>query len=218
MSSEHNVSYLWEYIYMLGLTIMICLLPFLSFRLPNWLVLIIILAVAACIIIVWKRNLSKKLLLYNNILIVIAPLCLSYLLDIFLLKSVDSLVGVILAVAVMDVFSFTKSGKNTLNAKLMGNMNALARLSVCLPVPKKPGLQPIIGIGDLNYYSIIIMFFLISDGITAGFIASLTIFSGQLINIASILMIRKKPWYKGFPATLFPSILIFIAVLLRLIH
>jgi hypothetical protein len=176
-----------------------------------------VLFVTLGLIIVWKKALSKKLLYFNNLLLLLFPACLAYFAVSYVIHSTDIIIGLVAGVAVMDVYSFTKRGKNTLNAKACGNMNTLARLSVCLPVPKKPGLQPIIGVGDLTYYSLIMMYFVKSDGMKAGAITFLIILLGQLINILSIIYVKKKQLFNGFPATLFPGLFIFIAVVLNII-
>jgi len=217
MKENQKSNYLWEYLYIIGLTIIIGILPFLFFRLPFQLVLVILVITIFGVFTVWKKPLSKKLLYINNLLLLCAPLCLTYIITFIFIHTTDSFIGMIVGVAIMDVFSFTRSGRNTLNAKLFSNTNSLARLSVCLPVPKKPGLQPVIGVGDLTYYSLITMFSLKVDGITGGLIAVLILFIGQLVNIIFIAIMKKKQCTKGFPATLFPGLFIIIAIIFNIL-
>lgn len=216
MSEPQKKTLIWEYIYMLLITAIIGLLPFLYYKLPSVIMLIFVIFVVAGLIIVWKSKLSKKLLYFNNLLLFIFPACLAYFANCYIIHSMDTIIGVVVGVAVMDVVSFTKRGRNTLNAKASANMNTLARLSVCLPVPKKPGLQPIIGVGDLTYYSVIMIYFINSDGVQAGLIAFSVIFLGQLVNILAIMYVKKKQLFDGFPATLFPGLFIFIGAILHI--
>lgn len=217
MNGEQEKNYVWEYFYMLCLTFMPCLLPFLCYRLPYQFMAVIVIITIIGFFIVWKRKLSKKLLYFNNILLLLVSVCIAYFIIYFFVTTTDRMIGIILGVAAWDVYSFTKSGRNTLNAKLIGNTNSLARLSICLPVPKKPGLQPILGVGDLNYYSLITMFTIKSTGITGGLIALFVLFTGQLANILSISVLRERHWLKGFPATLFPGLLYILATILHIL-
>jgi hypothetical protein len=197
---------------MIILTIVIGVLPFFFVQLSYQLVLAVFAITLFGVLVVWKKPLSKKLLYINNLLLIFASLCITHILIFVFALSTDSLIGVLAGVAIMDFISFTRAGRITLNAKLVGNMNLLARFSIVLPVPKKPGLQPIIGVGDLTYYSLITMFFLKTDGITAGLISALIIFVGQCVNIIFIAIMKKRQWAKGFPATMFPGLFILIAI------
>jgi hypothetical protein len=217
MNEKQKNNFLWEYLYIIGLTIIIGILALLFFRIPTQFVLVILSITIFGEFIVWKKPLSKKLLYINDLLLLCAPLCISFIITFIFIHTTDSFVGIVAGVAIIDVFSFTRSGRNTLNAKLSSNINTLARLSVCLPVPKKPGLQPVIGVGDLNYYSLITMFSLKTGGLTAGLIAVFIIITGQIVNIIFIAIMKKKLWMKGFPATLFPGLFIILAVILNIL-
>lgn len=202
---------------MLSLTMVIGILPFLFIRLSFQFVLVLLVITLIGVLVVWKKPLSKKLLYINNILLLCAPLCISYVLSISFIHDMDTFIGMVAAVVIMDVFSFMKLGKNTLNAKLSGNINSLARLSICLPVPKKSGLQPIIGVGDLNYYSFIVIFSLKTGGPSTGLSAFFILLMGQIVNLICIAIMKKRQWKKGFPATLFPGIFIVIAMISHII-
>jgi len=217
MNKNNKPNYLWEYLYIISLTIIIGFLTFLFFQFHFQLVIILFAITIIGVLFVWKRPLSKKLLSINNILLLCAPLCITYIITSTFIQSTESFLGVIIGVAAADVFSFTRSGRNTLNAKVISNTNSLARLSICLPVPKKPGLQPILGVGDLTYYSLIAMFSLKTGGTKAGLIAVLILFAGQILNIVFIAIMKKRQWTKGFPATLFPGMFMIIALLMNLL-
>lgn len=196
----------WEYGYMLGMTALSCILAFLINKMSLSVIFILFLVNLAGVIVLWLKPLSKKLLYLLNVLNCLASVSFAYLLVTAFIKSVESFFTVVIIIVVMDVFSFTKAGKKTPNAKLINKSNTLAHLSICLPVPGKPGLQPIIGIGDLYFYGIISVFSLHHFGISVFGNILLLIFAGQLINILLISIIKDKIWYKGFPATLFPGI------------
>jgi hypothetical protein len=163
----------------------------------------------------WTKKLSKKTLYFLDILNLLETNLIGYLIIFFVSTSADTMIGILCGVIIADVFSFTKSGKNTPNAKVIGNVNTLARLSICLPVPKKQGLSPIIGVGDLIYYSMIITHSIKYQGISVGYISFLLILAGQLVNILFISIIIRKNWYKGFPATLFPGVFFIAAALIN---
>jgi hypothetical protein len=167
------------------------------------------------IILLWTKKLSKKTLYFLDILNLLEANLVGYLIIYIVISSSDTMIGILCGVIVADVFSFTKSGKNTLNAKLVGNINTLAKLSICLPVPKKQGLSPIVGVGDLIFYSMIIMHSIKYQGISVGYISFLLILAGQTANILFISIIIRKNWYKGFPATLFPGVFFIAAALIN---
>lgn len=206
MSKNSTKKLTWEYGYMLGMTAISGILAFLMNKMSLPVILILFLVDLAGIIVLWLKPLSRKLLYILNVLNCLASVSFAYLLITAFIKSVDSFVAFIIILVVMDVFSFTKAGKKTPNAKLISNNNALPRLSICLPVPDKPGLQPIIGVGDLYFYGTISVFSIHHFGMSVFGYIVLLILAGQLINILLISYIKEKVWYKGFPATLFPGI------------
>lgn len=206
MSKNSTKKLTWEYGYMLGMTAISGILAFLMNKMSLPVILILFLVDLAGIIVLWLKPLSRKLLYILNVLNCLASVSFAYLLITAFIKSVDSFVAFIIILVVMDVFSFTKAGKKTPNAKLISNNNALPRLSICLPVPGKPGLWPIIGVGDLYFYGTISVFSIQHFGMSVFGYILLLILAGQLINILLISNIKEKVWYKGFPATLFPGI------------
>lgn len=217
MENEQHNNYSLAYILISIVTFVAIALSFAIYRLPALPMLISILIVMAGICFVWSRKLSKKNLYVNNVLILLVANMLAYFFTDYLIISKDRLFGFVIGVAVVDVFSFTKRGKHTLNAKLAGNVSTLARLSICLPIPGKPGLQQIIGVGDLVYYSTITMFFLKAPEASNGLIVAILILVGQFVNIISTMVLKKlqKEQYRGFPATLFPGVIVFIASIIQ---
>ncbi len=211
MRQKSDPVFTWMYFYMIGLTVLICFLNLICYPIPELFLLFLLFISLTGMILIWRRTLTRRLLLFNNLLLLLFPLCLSHLLLSHFITSVDAVMQVVSAIAVMDVISFTRAGRHTLNAKLVANRSALSRLSICLPVPKRPGLQPIIGVGDMFYYSFITTYFVGSasdmDALTAIFLLC----AGQLTNIICILHMRKRAGYKGFPATIFPGVFILIA-------
>lgn len=206
MSKNSTKKLTWEYGYMLGMTAISGILAFLMNKMSLPVILILFVVDLAGIIVLWLKPLSRKLLYILNVLNCLASVSFADLLITAFIKSVDSFVAFIIILVVMDVFSFTKAGKKTPNAKLISNNNALPRLSICIPVPGKPGLQPIIGVGDLYFYGTISVFSIHHFGMSVFGYIVLLILAGQLINILLISNIKEKVWYKGFPATLFPGI------------
>lgn len=219
MNEKKHDNYYMEYICMLVITGIICTISFIIYKLPTLIMIISFIFIMAATVLLWLRKLTKKNLYLNDFLNLLAPNIIALFFVSNLIKSKSTIIGFMLGVAIMDVFSFTKRGKNTLNAKLAGNINTMARLSICLPIPGKPGLQQIIGVGDLFYYSMITMYYIHFAGILASLKAVLIIFIGQLVNIVSIILLKRiqKNLYKGFPATLFPCVFIIIADCLHMI-
>lgn len=197
---------------MLGMTAIICILAILLNKLALPVMIIVSFINLVGIVVLWFRPLTKKLLYALNVLNSLGAASLAYFIATILIKSVDSFFAMVTIIVVMDVFSFTKAGKKTSNAKLINNNNTLARLSICLPVVGKPGLQPIIGVGDLYFYSAIILFSLHNFGVSVLGGIYLLMLVGQIANIIVILFIQNKIWYKGFPATLFPGIFYLIVL------
>ena len=202
----------WEYGYMLVMTAISCILAFLLNKMILPTIFILLIVDLAGIVVLWIKPLSRKLLYLLNVLNCLASVSFAYLLITVFIKSVDSFFSVVIIIVVMDVFSFTKAGKNTPNARLINKNNTLARLSICLPVPGKLGLQPIIGVGDLYFYSAISVFSLHIFSANFFWYILLLVLAGQLINILLISLIKNKTWYKGFPATLFPGIFYLIII------
>jgi hypothetical protein len=219
MENEHRKNFYLVYIFIFVITFIVTALTFISYRIPQWLMLFSFILVIAGICFLWLRKLSKTNLYLNNLLNLLISNIIAYFLTSYLIISQDRIMGFIIGIVAMDVFSFTKRGKNTLNAKLTGNINTMARLSICLPIPGSPGLQQIIGVGDILYYSTITMYFIKSSGTLSGLYAVMIILIGQFINIIAILVLNKyqQEKYKGFPATLFPGMFIFIVSVFRLI-
>ncbi|OMF27776.1 hypothetical protein [Paenibacillus sp. FSL H8-0259] len=162
---------------------------------------------------VWKQTVSRTVVYLHNGLNIICAVLLAYLLSAYVFVSDSTVIGAAFGVVVMDVFSFTKRGGFTLNARLMERKNTAVRLSVCLPVPGKRGLIPVIGTGDLVFYSLLTIVPLQSVNRAGPLIAVLPILAGQLLNLAIIAALKNRAGFKGFPATLMPGLL-FIAVVL----
>jgi len=199
---------------MFGMTAIGCMLAFLLNKIIFPVILILFIVNLAGVVVLWTRPLSRNLLYLLNVLNCLASVSFACLLVTVFIKSVDSFLTMMIIIVVMDVFSFTKKGKKTPNARLINQSNTLARLSICLPVPGKPGLQPIIGVGDLYFYSVISVFLLHFFGANNFGYMLLMVLAGQLLNILFIAIIKNKTWYKGFPATLFPGILSLIIMII----
>lgn len=105
----------------------------------------------------------------------------------------------------MDIISFMKLGKKTINAKVMNNKKLMSKLIVYGKSFKNGKPVPTKGLGDIVFYAILISgiykleynnFFIIYG--------ACLIFLGCVINWIIICFIYKKKGYKGFPATIIP--------------
>lgn len=207
----------WELTYIFLLTGLIVLLAAAVVECSQWIAASGFAAAFLLNVWVWKQPVSRKVIYLHNGLNIICALLLASLLFANVFVTESMVIGAALGVVVMDVFSFTKRGRFTLNARLMGQTHKVVRLSVCLPVPGKRGLIPIIGVGDLVYFSMLTMFALRWVHPASLLFAVLPILSGQLLNIAIIVALKNRTGFKGFPATLMPGLL-FIALLLPVIQ
>ncbi|WP_438493602.1 hypothetical protein [Paenibacillus sp. IHBB 3054] len=200
----------WELTYIFFLTALLTTLAGIVRELPHAIAIAGFTAAFAANIWIWKKSISRTVIYLHNGLNIVCALFLAYMLSAYVFVSESAIIGAALGVVVMDVFSFTKRGRFTLNAKLMGQNNTAVRLSICLPVSGKRGLIPVIGVGDLVFYSMLTMVALKSDSEFGLLFAVLPILAGQLLNIAIILAVKDKKGFKGFPATLMPGLLFIV--------
>jgi hypothetical protein len=204
---------LWELTYIFLLTGLIVLLAAVVVECSQWIAASGFAAAFLLDVWVWKQPVSRKVIYLHNGLNIICALLLANMLSSYVFVTESMVIGAALGVVVMDVFSFTKRGRFTLNARLMEHTNTAVRLSVCLPVPGKRGLIPVIGTGDLVFYSLLTIVPLQSVNRAGPLFAVLPVLAGQLLNLAIIAALKNRAGFKGFPATLMPGLL-FIAVLL----
>ncbi len=139
MKKNQSTYLLWEYGYMWSVTIVACALSYLCKYLKAEILLPSLSILLVWVILLWKKPISKKVLYQLNVLNLFGAVMLGSILSFIVSK--DIMIGIIFGVVIMDVLSFTKYGKNTLNAKLSERTNSLARLSICLPVLKKVSIQ-----------------------------------------------------------------------------
>ena len=197
----------WELSYILILTALMMALAAWVRWLPVQLVFAVLAAALAANIGIWKRRISRTVIYLHNGLNMISAPALAYLLSSSIFAVESTVICAVVGIVAMDLISFTKKGRFTLNAKLMAQYTTAARLSICLPVPGKRGLTPVIGAGDLVFYAVLTMVSLRSAGEAGPLFAELIILGGQLLNIAVILAVKDRTGFKGFPATLMPGLL-----------
>ena len=117
---------------------------------------------------------------------------------------IEILPPIMIYVCAIDIFSFTRFGKKTTNAKLMNSNKWSPRLFV-YGRSFKTG-KPVVtkGFGDYYNYSIAFATIYTTYGKTIGFCAIIAIIFGVIVNLIIISRIYKYTWYKGFPATIGP--------------
>lgn len=116
----------------------------------------------------------------------------------------ETIISIGAAVSVVDVLSFTRLGKRTINAKIMAKPSLAARLIL---YGKEPGdeLIPTCGMGDWFLYALWISGVgLISQEFVAFVFSAAAILLGTLIDNEVIKKLSKKESFKGFPATIIP--------------
>lgn len=212
-----NKGYRMGLLLMVFLTVLVTALSALLYKVPGELLIISFVIILCCSIFLWTRKLSRGLLYIHNILNLTGAIALGYIISVIFFPSRDSIIGLIAGVVAVDVFSFTKRGGFTLNSKLINQTDMLARLSISSPLPQQKGLFPIIGIGDMVFYSMLSMSAFEACGISVFLPVVSILLIGQLLNIICILIISNKKWYRGFPATLMPGVLFFIGIAANII-
>ncbi|MFL0195879.1 hypothetical protein ACJDU8_09930 [Clostridium sp. WILCCON 0269] len=122
----------------------------------------------------------------------------------------DIFLGVLIAVPLADMLSFTKTkvGENSTNARILKNFSLAPKLVIYVK-KKKDHLIPLIGVGDICFYSLLISFVhKLSSKLT--FRYDIFLIMGCLFNCILIMLIHRKKWFKGFPATSGPAVLTFV--------
>lgn len=151
---------------------------------------------------------KRERLFLNGLISAFGVLCLGMMFG----KNID-LEGIIMigaSISLIDILSFTKYGKRTMNAKAMSNVNFMSKLIV---YGKEKGdiLVPTCGIGDYLYYAMWISgIHNVSDSLWAYVASAVMILVGSCIHYGIIAKIYKKESYKGFPATVFPFLCVAI--------
>ena len=159
------------------------------------------------ILIYVKRPFNKSHLIINGIICLLIVLLFGILIGRYI--SIASAIGIGISVGIVDVLSFTKKGKNTTNAKVMRKKPLMYKLIVYGISFKDKSPVPTKGLGDFMYYAILLSaLFQFTKSTTILFLGMIFCFLGCVINWIIIPFIYKKPWYKGFPATIIPFILL----------
>ncbi|MFL0249396.1 hypothetical protein ACJDT4_03105 [Clostridium neuense] len=178
-------------------------------------------SVSAVIGIVFLINYIRKP--YNkDYLIVNSWICLIGVLFIgnFIGKNIPpaSLFGVGVGMSVFDIISFTRFGTKTTNAKVMDNKKLMYKLIVYGKSLKDGKPLPTTGLGDFLFYFILLSgIYKVSSSYSFLFMGACLILLGCVINFVIIYFIYGKKWYKGFPATFIPFILI-LPLLLKIMN
>ncbi|WP_150275480.1 hypothetical protein [Paenibacillus tepidiphilus] len=201
-----------EFLYMLLLTLLMIVLALAAQRINPGIAVLVLAAGVAMSVWLWKQELSVKVLYRHNVLNVVCALALAVLIPALLKIDLSGYLSILSAVIVADMLSFLRIGRRTPNAKLMGNRQSLARLSICLPLPGRPGLTPIIGVGDLMFYALLTLAALQFPQALHPWIALPLVVLGQLLDIVLIVAAERRKGYKGFPATLMPGVLFIILI------
>ena len=174
-------------------------------------IILCLLSIIVFIIIITRKDTYKHLIVYSWICLGCVLVCGA---AIGRFITIEILLILMIYVCTIDVFSFTRRGKNTMNAKLMSSNKWLPRLLV-YGRSSKTG-KPVVtkGFGDYYNYSIAFTAIYTAYGKTIGFGAIIAIILGVIINLIIINRIYKYTWYKGFPATIGPLGLCIILIVI----
>lgn len=164
-------------------------------------ILLSLLSIIVFVIIITRKETYKHLIVYSWICLGCVMTC-GVTIGRFI--TIEILLIMMIYVCAIDVFSFTRRGKNTMNAKLMSSNKWLPRLLVygrSFKTGKPVGTK---GFGDYYNYSIAFSTIYTAYGKTIGIGAIIAIILGVIINLIIINRVYKHTWYKGFPATIGP--------------
>jgi hypothetical protein len=154
-----------------------------------------------------RKPLNKKHLILNSMICMIAVLLFGVMIGRFIPLSSAITVG--FCVAIVDVISFTKKGENTMNAKVMSNKPLMSKLIVYGMSFKNKAPVPTKGLGDFAYYAILLStLYQRSEEMTILILGCTAVFLGCVVNWIIVCFIYNKTWYKGFPATIVPFIML----------
>ena len=155
---------------------------------------------------------KRERLFINGLVGAMSVMCIG----IWLGKQLDleSTISIGAVVTTMDIISFTKIGKRTVNAKAMSNKTVAAKLFV-YGLDKNDVLIPTGGFGDYLYYAMWISgtHVLSSSGISYVFVAFM-VCVGTIIQSITVKVLAKRDGFKGFPGTVFPFLCTVLAYLL----
>ena len=125
--------------------------------------------------------------------------------------SISNLIAIGMGVSIFYIISFTKIGSKTTNAKVMANKNLMWKLIVYGKSFKDKKPIPTKGLGDFLFYTILLSgIYKINNNSCFLFYGTCLIFLGCTINWIIVSFIYNKKWYKGFPATFIPFILVLL--------
>ena len=155
---------------------------------------------------------KRERLFINGLVGAMSVMCIG----IWLGKQLDleSTISIGAVVTTMDIMSFTRIGKKTVNAKAMSNKTVAAKLFV-YGLEKNDVLIPTCGFGDYLYYAMWISgtHALSSSGIFYAFVAFM-VFAGTILQSITVKVLSKRDGFKGFPGTVFPFLCTVLAYLL----
>lgn len=203
-----QMALLWISFYIIVLSFVDIVLTFLIFKLPFFLVLATFVSVLTLAIWLWRRSVKDISVYFYSILNMFGGVLLGVLLT-YWISGEDRLISFLIGIAVMDLITFTKLGRWTPHRRLIESKGIIEKLSICAPIPVISKLIPIIGIGDIFCYALMVGATLKIWGVSSLWIPIVSIFLGQILNIFGIFSFRSKPWYRGIPATTLP-ILFFV--------
>lgn len=162
-----------------------------------------------------RKPYNKEHLILNSWICLIGVLFIGN----FIGKNISAsfLIGIGVGASVFDVISFTRFGNKTTNAKVMANKKLMYKLIVYGRSLKGGNPVPTTGLGDFLFYFILLSgMYKLSSSYSVLLSGICLIFLGCVINFVIIYLIYGKKWYKGFPATFIPFILV-IPLLLKFI-
>ena len=154
-----------------------------------------------------RKTYTKEYLIINSWLSIACVFFIGNLIG--KIVPLSSLIGIGIGTSIFDIISFTKIGSKTTNAKAMANKNLMYKCIVYGKSLKNSNAVPTSGIGDFLFYTILLSgIYNVINNSNFLFYGACLIFLGCAINWIIVCFIYNKKWYKGFPATFIPFILV----------
>ncbi|MDF2588513.1 MAG: hypothetical protein K0S41_2354 [Anaerocolumna sp.] len=160
-----------------------------------------LLSIIVFVLMITRKDANQHMIVYSWICLICVMAC-GVVIGRFIY--IEILLPMMIYVCTIDVFSFSRIGKKTANAKLINSNKWLPRLLVYGRSFKTGKPVATKGFGDYLNYSIAFASIHTTYGKSIGLCAIIAIIIGVIINLLIISRIYKYKWYKGFPATIGP--------------
>ncbi|WP_167957019.1 hypothetical protein [Anaerosporobacter faecicola] len=196
MEDKLKKSYIWSFVFLI---VELCLIYVLKYLTNEKILFVSFVGVTYMVINLFFMKYKRERLFVNGLITYFTVVMLGVLVGIHL--EVEGVLSIGAAISVSDLLSFTKYGKETANAKAMGNKEFMYK-AIIYGCGKKDNLYPTCGFGDYFYFALWLSG--LSHSVKLFLLLALGLLIGNLINKVIILKLHNKSNYRGIPATPIP--------------